>query len=463
MSTHRTPRSLPSLSSLAFIALAALFPRPALAAQDEGEQKGSDTPPVRQIAWLDVDFAEAKLTAMAHRKPLLFYLCGEGPEDKRMETMTWQDERVLDWVEERVVPVKMTFRHKDWGVLTSFWRIHDYPSVTLTSADGTLLGRMLKFHTPTDFIKSADTILLGHKFSGEVERPEGENATELTAWLAYGNFNFERPATAPEATQAYLWLLDHADEQDPTFLDEQLDFILRRLMNLDGNYGAAGQEVETRFDRLRTLAISGLATDRQALQAMRFVHWLNTGGAFADLRFWDQLKDLGERQEEIRALLYPGIVPDLVAYQRYTEAAKYGGDILARDVARIDAYTKERERIEDPEAELTVDDRVNLDSLAKQLHQECTDNYEILLGVGRGEDAQKLADRFMEVFPTGDACGALMVRALRLELYSVVRRIGEKAKTLVPDSDSKKSRVDRILARIPEGAGEEAEQGERGS
>jgi hypothetical protein len=132
-------------------------------------------------------------------------------------------------------------------------------------------------------------------------------------------------------------------------------------------------------------------------------------------------------------------------------------------VARIDAYTKERERIEDPEAELTVDDRVNLDSLAKQLHQECTDNYEILLGVGRGEDAQKLADRFMEVFPTGDACGALMVRALRLELYSVVRRIGEKAKTLVPDSDSKKSRVDRILARIPEGAGEEAEQGERGS
>jgi hypothetical protein len=256
MSTHRTPRSLPSLSSLAFIALAALFPRPALAAQDEGEQKGSDTPPVRQIAWLDVDFAEAKLTAMAHRKPLLFYLCGEGPEDKRMETMTWQDERVLDWVEERVVPVKMTFRHKDWGVLTSFWRIHDYPSVTLTSADGTLLGRMLKFHTPTDFIKSADTILLGHKFSGEVERPEGENATELTAWLAYGNFNFERPATAPEATQAYLWLLDHADEQDPTFLDEQLDFILRRLMNLDGNYGAAGQEVETRFDRLRTLAIS---------------------------------------------------------------------------------------------------------------------------------------------------------------------------------------------------------------
>ena len=425
--------------------------------QEGGEESGQDPEPTPESLWLDLDFEKAKVRAHATEKFILFYWWAENSQTKRMDTLTWPDERVQSWVEENTVPVKLQYGHPDFDHLSSFWRVHRMPTTSLHAADGVFLGRIDGYQAPMDLLKQAQALLAGRGSAGKVQEPTGAAATDPMAWLGYGNALFEDRTKSTDAIAAYMWVIDHADESDPTILEDHLDFILRRLMYLSRIDDRGSTGIRQRVDAMRTQLKKGLASDSQALRTLSFIHWLGEGGTFADMHLWDELEGLGERQEEYRILMFPAIMSDLVAHRRYSVAAKYADGVLEALPTELERFQQERLRVLTAGSEATADERIAVDAERSRLSSLGADAFELLLGVGRGADAMDHGKRYLDVFPTGQECSALMKRALRLEHYTLVQKLAEMGTELVPDTDVKKVKIQRILARIPK----DAEAGEK--
>ncbi len=405
-------------------------------------------PPAPEELFAPLSFEEARARAKEEKKYVMVYWWQvENDRCRTMEEITWMDPEVRKWVSSVAVALSIE-GEKNLKVSQSF-DVNHFPTTTFHASDGKLIERMSGYLSPEAFLSSAKALLHGRSPDGQIRRPSGESAEDPMAWLAYGNSVFGRNEYVDEAIKSYVWLLDHADEKSPGFLDQHLDLVLMRMMYCARINPRAEDMLVSRRDGLRAKAFEGKASDSEVLAILRYNYWLLDPVKSSELYL--ELGGLGERQEQYRNLIFDPVLPELVAWQRYEAIRDGGGDIVGTMHSRYQEYGKRFEAAR--EAGTTSDTSVlaELNALREGMSADTEDYYEALLAVGKGGDAEKLAQEYLTLFPTADSYAGLMLRAARLDLKEVVKRLSERGEQAVPDSDPRKQRLARILARVEAG------------
>lgn len=396
----------------------------------------------------DIAFDDAKKVAQEQKKLLLVYWWQSDNERCRtMERVTWSAPEVQSWVNSVAIPLSIE-SEKNLPV-SQRWGINTYPTTTIHSWSGEVLERFYGYMTPDALVSLGKASLYGRSPDGSMNRPSGDSAEDPYAWLSYANYIYGKKDQVDTAIQAYLWLLDNANEKKAAFLDEHIDLVLKRLMYLDKLNPRCKIFVGERRDKLRAKALSGEASLAEARYVTHIDMWLNKSPD--SIEFFNELKGAGEKQEAYRHAIFDRMLPLLVAWQHYSAVREVGGDLLGHSKNLLAEYEQQSKALAEAGATASHSALAALDALELKLTDEIRDYYETLLALGFGEDAERLANAYLEFFPTSEAYSGLMQRAGRLELKEVAARLCEKGLAAVPDSDARKQRLPRLLERIQRG------------
>ncbi len=412
------------------------------------EPKPPVVPPAQDSLFQSVDFNGACALAKEQKKLLMVYWWQTQEERcAKMDAITWKNPEVRAWVTATVVAVAIEGeKHLD---VSQRWRINFFPTTTFHSPDGQLIDKIAGFYAPDVFLSLAKGSLLGRAPDGEIHKPADATAEDPLAWLAYANATFGKNDLVEETVSAYIWLLDHAEAKSPGFLDQYLDLVVKRLIYASEVSPRARESVLKRRDEMRALALEGKLPDAAIRWILRYNFWLNEEEK--DLELYSELADRGERQEQYRRLLFEEVLVDLVAWKRYDEVVAGGGDMVGTMHTRFEDYKKRLKAAVDAGQLTNTETLAEFEDLREGLDADTCDYYETLLAMGKGEDAEKLGEEYVTLFPTSNAYAGLMLRAGRLELKTVAKQLAERGAKAVPDSDSRKGRLARILKRVEDG------------
>ncbi len=371
--------------------------------------------------FVDLELPSALARAEKNDQLVLLYFNGEkDPASRRMREETFKNADVRAWVAKHAIALEIP--QSDLKTCGRF-DVDTYPQVVLLRSDGRMLYRMHDFKDPSDFLLEVQIALIG---TGDVHEPTGDDADDPIAWLAWANWLFANaPERSDEATDAYLWCLDHGDEYMENFRERHLEFILERLSYLKGRTQKAIDGLFVRRADLYGHITAGIGTPRQAYEYCRFNYWLRDQDETVQL-----FADLGDKETEAheacRRVLLREELRRIVDYQHYDAVLAMVPDPLATIDSRLRAYDKQLAQGEADPAERA------------KIIDDAASYYECLLHAGRGADAKELLDRVVSKIPTGRAYFAFLERAQHLSLFDLARKIADEGLEKVQTPKGKK-------------------------
>ena len=379
--------------------------------------------------FVELSIPDALARAEREQKLAFLYFHNTEAESRRMLSLTFGDDRLRSWLEEHVVAIKVP--HTQIGALAHY-SVSKFPASMLLRPDRATLYRVQGMTDATTLLMGLSTAILG---SAKAERPDGANAVNPMAWLAWANWLFANAPDRPEEVlAAYVWCLDRGETYIPGFREAQFDFLCERIARLKAHTPDAVHALWDRRNRVRGLLTGGIGTDRDAWELVRFNFWvrdeLNT------LEVFDGLEGRGEAQERAMRVLLELDLQRFVAWERYEQVLTLVPDPYTLIDGRLSAYQASL----DPDAPAASEPR-------SAIVDDGIDYFEALLATGLGADAMKLFDRVTAVVPTGRAFHAFMERTNRLKLYPLTHRIAEKGLPLV--NDKGKHKINVQLSLIP--------------
>jgi hypothetical protein len=433
-------------------AISILLPLWVLLASPAGAQtpepKPVPAPSAQAKVFQSVDFTTACSLAKEQKKLVMVYWWQvENDGCHKLDSITWKDPAVQEWLNSTVVAIAVE-GEKDLDLANRF-RIDNYPTTSFHTFEGKVLERIPGYYAPDAFLSLSKALLLGRGPDGTYQHPEGAAAEDPLAWLGYANSTFGKKELVDETIAAYSWLLDHAEAKTPGFIDQYIDLILKRLMATSEVNPRVEEYLIRRRDDLRARALAGTATDAEARWVLRYNYWLSQMNK--DIEYYLELGGRTERQDQYRKVLFDSVLDDLVAWKKYDEVRAAAGDIVGGMHKRYEEYQNRFKSAVEAGKGSDTAVLAELDGLRQDLEADTSDYYETLLALGSGSDAETLANEYLELFPTGDAYAALMLRAGRLEMKEAAKRLADAGAKAVPDSDPRKVRLPRILKRIEDG------------
>ncbi|MBL8796569.1 MAG: thioredoxin family protein [Planctomycetia bacterium] len=108
---------------------------------------------------LTLDQAQEKAKADGKVVMIDFYADWCGP-CKLLDKKTWPDAKVQGWLRDHAVALKIDI-DKDEAVAEKF-KITSIPTLVFLKPDGTVVGKMVGFVKPEEFVERADAILSGN-------------------------------------------------------------------------------------------------------------------------------------------------------------------------------------------------------------------------------------------------------------------------------------------------------------
>ena len=381
-----------------------------------------------------VDLSVSSALARAEKAEqvvLLYFHEEENLSSRRMLATTFADEQVKAWLSKNAVSLKVPMT--DLKACARF-SVETPPYTVLVRPDSRVLHRMDGFKDATDFLIDVQIALIG---LGEVKEPEGEDANNPIAWLAWANWLFaNEPQRADECAAAYFWCLDQADQHMPGFRARHIEFLLERISYLKGRTADAIDGLNVRRQDLQARLTSGIGTATDAYEYCRFNWWMRD--QFVTVDVFNQLGEYDTEAHEIcRRVLFEQEMKRIIDHRNYDAALQYVPDPVAHIGERMKAYQAQ--------AEAGTPDM----SVRSKIIDDAACFYECLLHAGRGADAMKLVDQTTAAVPTGRTYFAFLERAQRLELYDLAHQIADKGLASVTTPKGKKM-LTKAKVRIPE-------------
>ena len=387
-----------------------------------------------QDPFVDVSVADAFARAEKQSKLVcLFFHQESQPESRRMLRETFPDEALRTWLEANAVSILIDRDAKP--ELAARFDVNRTPVTQLRRADKSLIEVVAYFQSPVELLAACEAAVRGLTVNA---CPDGENARDPYAWLAWGNHLFNTGGNADEMARAYLWALDNGDGEAAGFRARNFEYLIKRLAYSRRSSPEAQWGLVQRRDQIEGLLATRTGTPRQAYELVRFNFWLReeerTSTALKDLilqRQSDAQSKLHE-QEDLRVLGYHGL-KRVVAYAEFGLVLKIFPDPVAEITRRLGLDADWRKAVAAAESEpgsdpapapLLVEGRP--DSRAR-IVEDAADFYETLLSTGRGKDASNLLERVTADVSTGRAWSLFVQRADRVGLPDLARAIGSTA------------------------------------
>lgn len=300
-------------------------------------------PPSLEGPFRDIGFDAARAAARREGKAVLIEFCsGLGLPCRNMDRTTWKDERVLIWLDDRTVPVKIDAEEEP--MLAERFRVEADMTLLFVDAAGQECGRLVGYLDPEEFLELAPRVLRGVSELAAIEAALGEQSNRPSLRQRHGELLL-RLGRFEGALEELTWCLDYGLKHDPNFLFVRRSSVLSSLAKLGQHYPPALEGLRVRaqaaHDNVLAVGAGGSAAVAEFLQ---LVHALREPGLI--LRLWDALEQRPELAV-VREYLREETIPLLIQAERNQEALAAAGDVVARVQRRIDEYLERRRWLED--------------------------------------------------------------------------------------------------------------------
>ncbi|MEM6675127.1 MAG: protein disulfide isomerase family protein [Planctomycetota bacterium] len=357
---------------------------------------------------------------------------------KKLDATTWKDDAVIKWLEEKTVALKIDAEKQ--VKLAKRFGVDAYPTMLFVEADGQLMGRIVGYRTPADFLSEASDVMAGISPSDRAREELARDPSNpmLKSDLAQ---HLIRDDELEEALELLLWCWDFGDAPPhQSFSGVRVSFLLSDIERLSERYDPARVALIERRDAARKVVTSRSPRRRATKDFIRLNDAL--GENAKTLAVYDQLlsrsrkPDQGASNDEVAvaalAQLFDAVVPMLIEAGRYQEVADGFGDPaawLAREIQFFEPTAAYLEK-EHPEAVEIMRDRIVED--ASQL-------YLALLGTTTSDHtAFALAQGLTEFAPDVKTWRRLIERAESIERDDVAKELRERAAEVLPEAESRK-------------------------
>lgn len=351
--------------------------------------------------FVSCSFDEAVARAEKEHKTVFidFYASWCGP-CRMLDQTTWKDPKVITLLSEKTIPLKVDTDADPQ--LSQRFRVESLPALVFLTADGKELDRLEGYHDAEQFLRQAAEILSGKDAmtrAREKLKSEGEN--NPMARMEYARALL-RMGKKEEALKEYLWCFDEG-KSSPAFAGVRLSFLLSYIERLGRDYAPAVEALRERRDSRRTAVLSGRADPIAPAELESLNDALDDS---ADtLVVYDQLK----REHPDSPLLQPfrqQVYDDLLKSRRYAEL--YDQNTFDSEIEQTIASYSPSWASRLFSLSMKKEQREQIDAVKKQLLiQKLGEHYQVLIGLHKLEEAEKLAARILSLHDSAETYNAL--------------------------------------------------------
>ena len=360
--------------------------------------------------FVELPFADAQARADKESKLVFidFFTTWCAP-CKIMDKTTFKDEKVITWLKENTVALKLDAEKE--VKLAEKYRIDGHPTLLFLKPDGVEAGRLIGLHTTEEFLPEATAIRSGKSpLERAMEKLEAAGKDDPMARQHFAS-SLVQMGKYEEALTEYLWCFDEGMKQNLAYAGVRLSFLLSDIARLGAAYPPALEAMRKRRDAARERIVSEapqdassrLTFDIQKLMDRPVLDYValnrELGEKEKSLALYDQMR--AEHPgwpvtEELRSQ----VEDQLRAAHRYAEIAdKTDIEKEVDDAIRLEAETK---------AGFPEEERDEFAAMDRQfLIQDIADYYEVLIGIGKHDAADRVARKALEVYDGPETYNAL--------------------------------------------------------
>ncbi len=355
-----------------------------------------------QAPFADVDFEQACQSAKDSGRTVLIYVSDTGkPQCESYAEFTWGDESVQQWLRERVVAIEVPIQKAP--ALCKRFDVQHAPTVLVVSPGGKVRARVVGFRDGETLRSEIETKLRASDPVGLAETWVASNSDSPAALLVYAR-TLEEAGRIDDALEHYLRCFDGRSTSPGGFGGVQL-VVVDELGRLSKTHARAKEALMERRDagRRRLLTGQGTRTDPSVLASANT--WL---GAVDDtLEVYEKLQSRHPDSLTTR-LLCEGAVDSALHFKRYERIVELI-DVAAHAKLAYDQYQGDVQRPIPPGASPATFRALTRSAFV----QRTVRYYEMLIGVGRHDQAAQLASMLVSVDDSATTWHLLSSAALR--------------------------------------------------
>lgn len=249
-----------------------------------------------------------------------------------------------------------------------------------------------------------------------------------------------------EALAEYLWCFDHGDD-DPAFgyATVRLSILLSDVGRLGRIHPPAIRALEDRRDRAEAAVLSGKGSERDAADAAALNRQL--GSPERCLAMYEKLAKENRLEPPVLRALLPEVAEPLVAARRYAELVGLAGDVVKRVNGEIES-SERRPKHAPGGDEQVMRMMEDVEATFREMNvRKLSVWYEALLGAGRREAADTVAERLIRYAPRGSTYANLIDRALHAESAEAARALAERGRKSLADRE--KVALEAAAKKVP--------------
>lgn len=397
-----------------------------------------------QVSFQKLDFAGALAAAEKDKKIVLidFFTTWSEP-CKRLDVVTWRDKSVRVWLGEKAVAVKIDAEQAP--LLARRYKVRDYPTILLLNSDGQEITRLTGLVGPEPFLAAAgDALAQGDPYRVAREA-YAANPSDPTNRMNLGLAHFLAGRHA-EALEQYLWCYDQGLAKDEGFAGVRETFLLDDLERLSRVYPPAASALTERAHRFAAQIHEGTARDRDVQDYLTLCTRLSAPGEMLEL--FDRLAEKGESAAALRKTLAAEVTELMIERRRYADVFANRPDLaqeLGRQIARYADRKSQADRNRTSSAQA---EKRDVDELRVRTLRNGGQFFEVSLGVGQVDLAQRIASSLLAFAPEAATYESLVRHALRAGKPDAARALAKRAQSaaLTPQE---KGRIKRAANAPP--------------
>lgn len=388
-----------------------------------------------------IDLEAAQVAAQAEDRCVLAQFARVGAaETKKLDSTTWTETRVREWVVLKSVPIKLDYDKND--ELLTRYRVHVAPTILFLNENGTEIDRITGYVDGRTFLAETKAIFGGADPLERARKRLAANEQDPHRHLDVGIALVDRGLLS-EGLQQFLWCWDHGVEADSTFVECRRTFLLHEMLRLMRLYPAAGDALLSRARTVYESVLSCSVTDPELADFLLLNRELQREER--TLEAFDKLDPSSEACAALRKRLAPHVVNAMIDARRYTDAAGLIGDVKSRFAELVAHFRAESARLE---AEHPVDAFLLIETARRALRIDAARLYETFLGADLFDDADELSKLVLAFDEKGATYCALMRGALRAQAHGPAKAIANRGIENPKLTASEKKDIKKIASGI---------------
>lgn len=363
---------------------------------------------------------------------------------KQLDRVTWKDPKVVEWLGQKCVALKVD-AEKDVDLAKRF-KISAYPTIVFVKADGKEIDRLIGYRDGAKFLSEATDALAGKDALTRAKEKLAGHEQEPLARTNYAR-ELARMSKNDEALREYLWCWDEGVKAQPAYSGVRRSFLLSDIGRLGKVHPPALLALRDRRDAAEARLNAGSDARDDVADVCALNKELGEGERTVNL--YDALRKDRRLAAPLRSTFASEISEPLAKARRYADVL----DLFDDPIQYVERQLQTAQMIDPAKQEAATTDDWTA-KMQKRAHQsffvgKTSPVFEALVGVQRGEEANRVAEMLIQFAGTDDTYALLVDSAARAGNVELAKSIADRGFAAVPEAATGLLRTARD--KLPDG------------